>query len=178
MFSLIFLEYVFNKKCYLMLISQNHLHRWKQLQNVKILFVIQVQFSAYQDLDHSLQRQDSTSSGPLRIPPLGELEQAQLFSCLDVVRDRMGESISEQKAVDAILAANFDVEKALDQLLKSILPLHGPKTVKETTPHSFPVTQGMYLSWLCNFHLVPLWPNSLLFMCDPFRLRFCCRSPR
>lgn len=40
----------------------------------------------------------------------------------------MGDALSEQAGVDAILAANFDAEKALDQLLKSSVP----KLLKET----------------------------------------------
>ena len=75
-------------------------------------------------------RQDS-SSDPVRIPPLGELEQAQLYSCLDLIRDRMGDTISEQAAVDAILASNFDAEKALDKLLSASASVKSKTSAKE-----------------------------------------------
>ncbi|KAI9554905.1 hypothetical protein GHT06_020183 [Daphnia sinensis] len=85
------------------------------------------QMSAYMQSDIPEEDElvsDESKSGndvgvPSRIPPLGELEQAQLYSCLDLLRDRMGDALSEQAGIDAILACNFDAEKALDQLLKT-----------------------------------------------------------
>lgn len=81
--------------------------------------------------DPCLTRQDSGSL-PLRIPPLGDLEKAQLYSCLDIIRDRMGDLIPEQTVIDTILATNFCAEKALDQLLKtSTPPVNTTSNIKE-----------------------------------------------
>lgn len=103
-------------------------------------------------LQETLSGKGETGGAP-RVPPLGELEQAQLYSCLDLLRDRMGDALVEQAAVDAILAANFDAEKALDQLLKnstSTVPKVAPKiNVRSTFSHP---SQGMsplsLLSWV------------------------------
>merc|ERR550534_396822 len=88
-----------------------------------------------ESLEHepSLTRQDSANL-PLRIPPLGDLEKAQLYSCLDIIRDRMGDSVPEQTVIDTILAANFCAEKALDQLLQTSIPtVTTVSSIKETT---------------------------------------------
>lgn len=80
---------------------------------------------------------------PSRIPPLGELEQAQLYSCLDLLRDRMGDALSEQAGIDAILACNFDAEKALDQLLKTSVASSSSKSTKIITKSKpAPAIQG------------------------------------
>jgi len=97
-----------------------------------------------ENLEHEpgLTRQDSGNL-PLRIPPLGDLEKAQLYSCLDIIQDRMGDSVLEQTAIDTILAMNFNAEKALDQLLKtSTPPVNAKSNVKEapTFPTSFQVS--------------------------------------
>ena len=71
------------------------------------------------------------------------MEQAQLYSCLDLIRDRMGDAITEQAAIDTILASNFNAEKALDQLLNS--PVTSTKsTVREKSPLP-PSYQGINL---------------------------------
>jgi hypothetical protein len=83
-------------------------------------------------------------SAPPRIPPLGELEQAQLYSCLDLLRDRMGDALSEQAGINAILAANFDAEKALDQLLRNSVPVSLKKVSKPTIREkTVPAIQGI-----------------------------------
>ena len=87
--------------------------------------------------------------GPPRIPPLGELEQAQLYSCLDLLRDRMGDALSEQAGINAILAANFDAEKALDQLLRNSVPASLSKAAKSTVKEkTIPGIQGINI-WEC-----------------------------
>lgn len=53
----------------------------------------------------------------------------------------MGDSVSEQTAVDAILAANFDSEKALNQLLSDALPVPKTKPIIKEMP--LPTFQGM-----------------------------------
>ena len=68
----------------------------------------------------------NVSGTHLKLPAMGELEEAKLFSCLDVLRDRMGDALIEQEAIDAILEANFDAEKALDQLLGKSLATADP----------------------------------------------------
>ena len=50
------------------------------------------------------------------------MEKAQLNSCLDAVRDRIGMNFTEQNAINAILWSNYNVDKAVDQLLTGSHP--------------------------------------------------------
>ena len=45
------------------------------------------------------------------------LAAAQLNSCLEEMRNILGDSTPEHVLVDAIVTANFDYEKALNQVL-------------------------------------------------------------
>ncbi|XP_038615879.1 HBS1-like protein isoform X2 [Tachyglossus aculeatus] len=49
---------------------------------------------------------------------LSGLDQARLYSCLDHMREVLGEAIPEQMMIDAVLRSNFDVEKALEVVLE------------------------------------------------------------
>eukprot|EP00062_Callorhinchus_milii_P008527 gi/632951301/ref/XP_007891213.1/ PREDICTED: HBS1-like protein isoform X2 [Callorhinchus milii] len=50
-------------------------------------------------------------------PTLPGVDQARLHSCLDRMREVLGESVSEQVMVDAVLSSQFDTQQALDLLL-------------------------------------------------------------
>lgn len=52
-------------------------------------------------------------------PPLSDLEEAQLRSCLDKIRDIVGDSVQDSVLVSTILNNAFDVDKSLDQILSS-----------------------------------------------------------
>ncbi|XP_056422566.1 HBS1-like protein isoform X2 [Hyla sarda] len=47
-------------------------------------------------------------------PALSSLDQARMYSCLDQMREVLGESVAEQVMMDAVLQSGFDVPKALD----------------------------------------------------------------
>ncbi|XP_007671121.1 HBS1-like protein isoform X3 [Ornithorhynchus anatinus] len=49
---------------------------------------------------------------------LSGLDQARLYSCLDHMREVLGEAIPEQMMIDAVLRSKFDVEKALAVVLE------------------------------------------------------------
>ncbi|XP_068087719.1 HBS1-like protein isoform X3 [Hyperolius riggenbachi] len=49
---------------------------------------------------------------------LTPLDQARLYSCLDHMREVLGESVSEKVMTDAVLQCQFDVAKALDLVFK------------------------------------------------------------
>ncbi|XP_073431952.1 HBS1-like protein isoform X1 [Dendrobates tinctorius] len=49
---------------------------------------------------------------------LSPLDQARLYSCLDQMREVLGESVSEQMMTDAVLQCGFDVAKSLDFVFK------------------------------------------------------------
>ncbi|XP_075718622.1 HBS1-like protein isoform X3 [Rhinoderma darwinii] len=49
---------------------------------------------------------------------LSSVDQARLYSCLDQMREVLGESVPEQIMIDAVLQCGFDVAKALDLVFK------------------------------------------------------------
>lgn len=49
---------------------------------------------------------------------LSSVDQARLYSCLEHMREVLGESVSEQVMIDAALKCQFDVPKALDLVFK------------------------------------------------------------
>ncbi|XP_051880223.1 HBS1-like protein isoform X2 [Pristis pectinata] len=49
--------------------------------------------------------------------PISGVDQVQLYACLDKMREVLGESVSEQVMVDAILNCHYDAHKALDLVL-------------------------------------------------------------
>ncbi|XP_074043738.1 HBS1-like protein isoform X2 [Macrotis lagotis] len=68
---------------------------------------------------------------------LSGIDQARLYSCLDHMREVLGDDIPDQKMIEAVLQNKFDVEKALAMVLeqdkkqtKSEEPLSMGKTTK------------------------------------------------
>ncbi|XP_063299323.1 HBS1-like protein isoform X1 [Pelobates fuscus] len=49
---------------------------------------------------------------------LSSVDQARLYSCLDHMREVLGESVSEQVMIDAVLQCKFDQAKALDLIFQ------------------------------------------------------------
>ncbi|XP_069743378.1 HBS1-like protein isoform X7 [Narcine bancroftii] len=49
--------------------------------------------------------------------PISGVDQVQLYACLDKMREVLGESISEQMMVDAVLNCQYDAHKAIDLVL-------------------------------------------------------------
>lgn len=51
---------------------------------------------------------------------LSEIDEARLRSCLDEIRNVIGDSLSEAALADIILANDFDVAKSLDAALSNV----------------------------------------------------------
>ncbi|CAG9782780.1 unnamed protein product [Diatraea saccharalis] len=67
------------------------------------------------DISHPpLERRESLD---LRNLKLSENDEARLMSCLDELRNVLGDSISDTVLIDTVLSNNFDFNKALDELL-------------------------------------------------------------
>lgn len=65
--------------------------------------------------EHNDSLQDSTSSA---VPPgLTDIQTAQLNSCLEEMRNILGETVPERVMVDAVIKSSFDQEKALNAIL-------------------------------------------------------------
>lgn len=56
---------------------------------------------------------------------LPELEKAKLISCLEAIRNVIGDTVSEFKLKEKIIASNFDTDVALDAILKESSPKNG-----------------------------------------------------
>lgn len=53
------------------------------------------------------------------MPVLNESDQVLLASCMDEIRNVVGDSISERQLVETIMQHKFDCAKALDAILNS-----------------------------------------------------------
>lgn len=52
-------------------------------------------------------------------PELSELDTVKLVSCMEVIRNVIGDEMTEAMLTEEIIKANFDAEIALDKILKS-----------------------------------------------------------
>lgn len=53
------------------------------------------------------------------MPILNDEDQACLVSCMDEIRNVVGESVSERQLVETIMKYNYDYAKALDAILNN-----------------------------------------------------------
>lgn len=53
---------------------------------------------------------------------LSELERAKLISCLETIRNVIGDTVSDSKLKEKIIVSNFDANVALDAILKESSP--------------------------------------------------------
>ncbi|XP_076408760.1 HBS1-like protein isoform X7 [Peromyscus maniculatus bairdii] len=58
------------------------------------------------------------SSNSLLNHQLSEIDQARLYSCLDHMREVLGDAVPDDILMEAILKNNFDVQKALSVVLE------------------------------------------------------------
>lgn len=56
---------------------------------------------------------------------LSELERAKLISCLETIRNIIGDTVSDSKLKEKIILSNFDANVALDAILKESSPKKG-----------------------------------------------------
>ncbi|XP_029179113.1 HBS1-like protein [Nylanderia fulva] len=62
---------------------------------------------------------------------LPELEKAKLISCLEAIRNVIGDTVSESKLKEKIIASNFNTDVALDAILKESSPKNDATISKE-----------------------------------------------
>ncbi|XP_012818244.1 HBS1-like protein isoform X2 [Xenopus tropicalis] len=69
-----------------------------------------------------LEEEEDEYEEPDKLKPndssLSAADQARLYSCLEHMREVLGESVMEQVMIDAVLKSQFDVAKALDIVFK------------------------------------------------------------
>ncbi|KAK9411602.1 HBS1-like [Crotalus adamanteus] len=61
--------------------------------------------------------EDSAHSNFISSHQLTGLEEGQLNSCLDRMKEVLGDSVPEKILVEAVLSSNFDIQQALDSIL-------------------------------------------------------------
>ncbi|GAB6029029.1 HBS1-like protein [Chamberlinius hualienensis] len=80
------------------------------------------------EIDTSLNDQMRRYSTEL--PKLGDMDEARLRSCLEEIRNIVGDTIPEKTLIEAVINHSFDMEKALNAILTSA-PLETPKPQRE-----------------------------------------------
>ncbi|XP_042335519.1 HBS1-like protein isoform X3 [Sceloporus undulatus] len=88
--------------------------------------------------------EDTEHSNCISNRPLTGVEKAQLESCLDHMREVLGESVAEKVMVDAVLQSKFDVQQALDFVLSQ--DKQNMKTKNEDTVLTGKATKGLLCS--------------------------------
>lgn len=73
------------------------------------------------NLDNFLVREDDEqpNTGALKLPEMDEESKVKLVSCLDEVRNIVGDAATDQQIVDALLKFDMDMAAALDNILKA-----------------------------------------------------------
>ncbi|XP_064624404.1 uncharacterized protein LOC135485936 isoform X2 [Lineus longissimus] len=89
------------------------------------------------DLESDSEHEVLNDSGNYRRPVLNEFDQARLNSCLEEVRNVVGDSTPEHILVDTIIKTDFNYEVALDTLFnkQENKPTEAPKPQREPRPN-------------------------------------------
>lgn len=75
------------------------------------------------------------------MPVLNENDQVLLESCMDEIRNVVGDSISERQLVETIMKYKFDCAKALDTILNMS---EAPTTSSSSSKSAEPMETGNY----------------------------------
>lgn len=62
------------------------------------------------------------------MPKLNDNDQARLLSCMEEIRNVVGEAVSDKHVVETVLKHDFDFAKSLDEILNT------PETSVVTVP--------------------------------------------
>ncbi|XP_026521929.1 HBS1-like protein isoform X2 [Notechis scutatus] len=89
--------------------------------------------------------EDSEHSNFISGHQLTRLEKAQLNSCLDHMKEVLGNTVPEKLLVEAVLSSNFDIQKALDSILAQDNKQNG-KTKNEDNVIVGKPTKGLFCS--------------------------------
>lgn len=78
------------------------------------------------------ERRDSEN---FQMPALNEIDKAKLMSCMEEIRNIIGDSYSDKRIMEAIMINDFDFSKALDMVLNdnsstSTQPSKKPKVIE------------------------------------------------
>lgn len=62
---------------------------------------------------------DRRDSENYKLPELNDVDKAKLMSCIEEIRNIVGESCSDKRIVDAVMKNDYDFTKALDMVLST-----------------------------------------------------------
>lgn len=79
-----------------------------------------------------------------QLPSLNDIDKAKLMSCMEEIRNIIGDSSSDKRLVDAIMINNYDFSKALDMLLSTDSHTSAPTQLSKK-PKVNEVEKGMLL---------------------------------
>lgn len=95
-----------------------------------------------QDEEEEFDGKERRDSDKFQLPELNDIDKAKLLSCMEEIRNIVGDSFSDRRITDACLINEYDFTKALDNLLNtssSIQPMKKPKIaeVEKGNFHNF-----------------------------------------
>lgn len=88
-----------------------------------------IQEELEEDEEDPAKERDRRDSENFQMSDLNDLEKSKLLSCMDEIRNIIGETYSDRKLTEVIIANDYDFNKALDTLLKG-------DSTKKTPQHS------------------------------------------
>lgn len=83
------------------------------------------------------ERRDSEN---FQMPSLSEIDKAKLMSCMEEIRNIIGDSYSDKRIMEAIMINDFDFSKALDMVLNDT---YSTSTQPSKKPKVTEVEKGM-----------------------------------
>jgi elongation factor 1 alpha-like protein len=84
------------------------------------------------DLDESDSTKPRRDSEDYELPELNDTDKAKLLSCMEEIRNIIGDTVSDKRMVDTIMDNNYDLQKSLDYLLNE------PAKPKPVEKHKLP----------------------------------------
>lgn len=77
------------------------------------------------------------------MPDIDEESRVKLLSCLDEVRNIVGDSATDQDIVDTLMRLNFDMPATLDSILNATSSAAAASTTKKTPFTPAPTITGL-----------------------------------
>lgn len=82
-----------------------------------------------------------------KMPVLNETDQALLASCMDEIRNVVGDNISERQLVETIMQHKFDCAKSLDAILNNNT---SSETASTSVSSQIPMETGKHAKYIRN----------------------------
>lgn len=87
-----------------------------------------------------------------QLPELNDIEKGKLMSCMEEIRNIIGDSYSDKRIVDAVMINEYDFTKALDMLLSNDATTGGSTTQPSKKTKVTEVEKGRSRDSIFEFH--------------------------